>query len=415
MSTQQGRLFDDLPLPEELTHIVKIAGSSKQLGPAQRAFNRLTDQVRDKREAVARWQAQLEHLRQRALTEMMPIGEEMLSAQTDLVKRLDALLSKPSGGRRLSQKRREALSEYLLYLLEPLLAQRKDPELTAIRERHSLLTREEEAELTREMARAIIGEMFGDEALEDQEGDNLEDMLANAQARLTKQQAAEQASGKARRPSRKAQQLAEAQQEADRAVRETYRKLASHLHPDREMDEEERQRKTALMQRANEAYARNDLLTLLTLQLECEQLDANRLAELPEVRIQRLNHALREQIRLLDAETQEIIEHIAAGLDVAPLFLARVGPDVLNDIFDKRLDDARADCDAIKQRAAAIADPERQAQAIDAIVAEMSAFEEEMGFDELVMALSMDEDVPATPSSSGGRKRRKKSRCSKSR
>ncbi len=150
MTKQQGRLFDDLPLPEGLTNVVKIADSRKQLDPAQRTFNRLTDQVRKKRETVARWKAQLDHLHQRAYSEMMPLLEETQRAQTDLVKHLDALLSKPSGGKRLSQKRREALSEYLLWLLEPLLAQTDDPELKAIHDRHGVLTAEEDAELERE-------------------------------------------------------------------------------------------------------------------------------------------------------------------------------------------------------------------------------------------------------------------------
>ncbi len=134
----------------------------------------------------------------------------------------------------------------------------------------------------------------------------------------------------------------------------------------------------------------------------------DRLAELPEARIQRFNHALREQIRALDAEKQEIIDHIAAGLDTQSYFIARVGPDALDALFDKRLDDARAECDAIKQRAAALADPTRQAQTIDAIVAEMREFEEEMGFDEIFTALSMEEDTPATPSPRGGGNRRKR-------
>lgn len=412
MSKEQGRLFEDLPLPEDLTHIVKIAGSTKQLDPAQRTFNRLTDQVRKKRETVAHWKAQFDHLHRRTHSEMMPVLEEMQSAQTDLIKHLDALLSKPSGGRRLSQKRREALTEYLLWLLKPLLAETDDPELKAIRERHSVLTAEEDAELEREMTRAILGDMFGEEVLEGLEGDNLEDMLANAKKRLDEKQAAQQESGRARRPNRKARELAEAQQEADRAVRETYRKLASQLHPDRVMDEEERQRKTALMQRANEAYAKNDLLTLLTLQLECEQLDADRLAELPEARIQRFNHALRGQIRALDAEKQEIIDHIAAGLYTQSHFIARVGPDALDAIFNKRLDDARAECEAIKQRATALADPSRQSQAIDAIVTELRAFEKEMGFDELVTAMFMDEDTPSTsrPGGSGNHRKKKKRR-----
>lgn len=411
MTKQQGRLFDDLPLPEDLTNAVKIAGSSKQLNPAQRTFNRLTDQVREKREAVARWKAQFDHLHQRVLSEMMPLLEETQRAQTDLVKHLDALLSKPSGGKRLTQKRSNALGEYLLWLLEALLAQTDDPELKAIRDRHSARTDEEEAELEREMARALLGQMFGDDLLQGFEGNNLEEMLAHAQARMAEKQSAQQKAAKARRPSRKAQQLAEAQQEANRAVRETYRKLASQLHPDREMDGNKRQRKTALMQRANEAYAKNDLLTLLTLQLECEKLDAERLAELPEACIQRFNHALREQIRTLDAEKQEIIDHIAAGLNDSPRFIAQVGPDAIDALFDKRLDGARAECEAIKQRAAALADPTRQTQAIDAIIAELRAFEVEMSFDTLVTAMFTDEDTPSTPSPrSGGNRRKKKKR-----
>ena len=51
--------------------------------------------------------------------------------------------------------------------------------------------------------------------------------------------------------------------EASQSVRDVYRKLVSALHPDREADGAERERKTALMQRANQAYERNDLLELL--------------------------------------------------------------------------------------------------------------------------------------------------------
>ena len=62
-------------------------------------------------------------------------------------------------------------------------------------------------------------------------------------------------------------------QDASRSLRAVYRQLASALHPDREQDERERQRKTRLMQRVNVAYGKQDLLQLLTLQLEIEQID----------------------------------------------------------------------------------------------------------------------------------------------
>src|SRR6185436_12237903 len=59
---------------------------------------------------------------------------------------------------------------------------------------------------------------------------------------------------------------------ASQSVREVYRKLASELHPDRETDAAERERKTVLMQKVNQAYAAQDLLTLLQLQLDIEQI-----------------------------------------------------------------------------------------------------------------------------------------------
>jgi hypothetical protein len=42
--------------------------------------------------------------------------------------------------------------------------------------------------------------------------------------------------------------------------------LASALHPDRQTDAQQREVKTGLMQQANQAYARSDLLALLALQ-----------------------------------------------------------------------------------------------------------------------------------------------------
>jgi hypothetical protein len=47
--------------------------------------------------------------------------------------------------------------------------------------------------------------------------------------------------------------------------------LVAALHPDREPDEQERKRKTELMQRVNTSYGKKYLLLLLELQLEIEQ------------------------------------------------------------------------------------------------------------------------------------------------
>ncbi len=72
------------------------------------------------------------------------------------------------------------------------------------------------------------------------------------------------------------------------------------------MDPQERERKTALMQRANQAYQKNNLLQLLELQLELEHIDQSSINSLSE---DRLKYDLKKQLRELG---QEIL-HVEIG------------------------------------------------------------------------------------------------------
>ena len=62
------------------------------------------------------------------------------------------------------------------------------------------------------------------------------------------------------------------------------------------------------MQRVNQAYDGNDLLTLLGLQLEIEQIDAGHMASLTPQRLAHYNQILREQLAELEAELARSVE-----------------------------------------------------------------------------------------------------------
>ena len=312
---KQTRLFDELPLPSDLIVQPAIPGSSRHLDPEQRRFNKLSREVKALREELASWQSRFERLRQRLARDFLPLEDRLRRARIDLVKGLDRVLSAPKGQLRLSRQRREGLESCLLWLVMQLREEVDDPELVAIHDRYNPLTTEESAELDR----ALVEGMFGADALEGFAGGDLEDMLEHAQTRQAERQAKAN-----ERKTGKAVKLAQAQEEAQRAVREVYRKLASQLHPDRETDATQRRQKTDLMQRVNAAYEKGDLLTLLTLQLECEQLDADRLAELPIERIKRYNHALQEQIRALKEEKTILMHSIADVLELPPYLLSLI-------------------------------------------------------------------------------------------
>lgn len=91
---------------------------------------------------------------------------------------------------------------------------------------------------------------------------------------------------------------------ADKAVQDVYRMLARAIHPDRELDPVERERKTRLMSEVNIAYEAKDLLKLLSLQLELEQVDAAQADSMAEERLQQYSRILDEQTRQLAAELE---------------------------------------------------------------------------------------------------------------
>lgn len=111
----------------------------------------------------------------------------------------------------------------------------------------------------------------------------------------------------ARRRKTAAEQRREAEaQLATQSVREIYRKLASALHPDREPDPARREAKTAAMQRLNQAYGANDLLTLLEIQLQIEQVDTRQIAGASTQRLKHYNKVLAEQLADLKAEVEGV-------------------------------------------------------------------------------------------------------------
>ncbi|TWO70795.1 hypothetical protein FN976_14725 [Caenimonas sedimenti] len=121
-----------------------------------------------------------------------------------------------------------------------------------------------------------------------------------------------------RRAASKQKQHTQATTEASQSLRDVYRKLASALHPDREPDLQERERKTVLMQHANQAYAANNLLALLEMQLQAEQIDMERLASLDQRRLAHYITVLQEQLAELQQETRKLETWFRAAMGASP-------------------------------------------------------------------------------------------------
>ncbi|ABB13113.1 J domain-containing protein [Burkholderia lata] len=303
------------------------------LSKAQKAFNTLVQQIEKRRERLGAWEAAMPAFQKKFVDELLPLEQTSTALRIRLLNQLDdAYLQKG-----LSKAEQHTLSGMIANMARDLLDFSDDAQLKAIHARHSAADHGSnsaaEPELEPESASTP-----GATTEDDLDALSPEALMARVQAELDEQFArdmAEHAAREAQRAKRKkaprqsaalAKREAE-QAEASRSIREVYRKLASALHPDRETDPQEQERKTVLMQRVNHAYANGKLLQLLELQLEIEQIDRHAINGLGEDRLARYNGILEDQLRELDQEIQDVETGFRRTYGIAPS--VKVAPDTI--------------------------------------------------------------------------------------
>lgn len=93
----------------------------------------------------------------------------------------------------------------------------------------------------------------------------------------------------------------------NKSARTIYTELAKELHPDLESDEFERDRKTELMKEVTNAYNKNDLYTLLRLQLEYLGNKLTKVGSLVDEKLRYYNKLLKDQIQELQLQRTALI------------------------------------------------------------------------------------------------------------
>lgn len=274
------------------------------LRPDQKRFNTLIRQIAQARETLVGWRDNIALYRQAHVRSVVPLAGELSVARRQWIFALDALLNQPGWSKADGALLRELICDGAGQLLDA--DDDEDAELKALFDKHGDVDfdteRQQVRETMKQMAEAMTGVDLGD--IDGIASDD--ELLRHMHERLAQQAtAAEAAAPRAAPPKRKtaAQQRRDAEaQQATQSVREVFRKLASALHPDRETDPAQRDAKTALMQRVNQAYAGNDLLALLELQLQIEQVDAVHIADAGAQRLKHYNKVLSEQLAELKSE-----------------------------------------------------------------------------------------------------------------
>ncbi len=371
---QQESLFAfEVQHPSSESTGLRIRPTVAHLSAAQKKFNLLLEQIAVARVAVETWTAETQRLRERHLLEVVAQAKPLQALQLALALQLEQLLLSPPAGLKMTVRRRNALTDYLLQLVYTLLENDPDnSELHALHDRHSeddfASIREEDRELELEIAEDMLSNLYGDDMVDTTGVADAEELV-----RRTHERAAQQRSTEPPRKRNKREQASDARRkvEADaltQSVREIYRKLASSLHPDREPDATVRAEKTALMQRINIAYQNKDLLALLTLQMEVEQINSASLGDVPEARLAQYNQILREQLDTLKAQQQTLLQTL---FDVFETVGNRRNVSAKD--FDRVIDAQKRHFHGVSQHLdrtiAELKDPVRRLRSVDQIVA----------------------------------------------
>jgi hypothetical protein len=282
------------------------------LSPEQKRFNKLTQQIEQSHQRLASWRDSLPPFMSAHRERTVPLAQAVQQAQAAWAFELDRLL----GEKGWSKREREAMRAILCEAVWPLLASQDEPDaqLQALYDKHADQSYAEAQEQDRQafvdLMETVTGIDLGDDALEHSE----EELMMRLRQKMADQQHPgehiDPFSQASPRPSAK-QSKAQAKKQAEaeltsQSLRDIYRKLASALHPDREIDPQKREVRTELMQRANQAYEKKDLLALLALQLETAQICANDIAATAPERLKLYNKALAEQLANIRAEIKQV-------------------------------------------------------------------------------------------------------------
>jgi len=271
--------------------------------PQQKRFNTLLKKIETHRRTLEGWAAAEQAYTKLWAEEFRPAIEQIFRAQLDLLRVLDT----SSTQIKLSKHDRLKLSDIICDLAEGLIddSHPDNAELKEIFSRHfgddfDEVQQEGLAQFKAHLEEKLDIDLSGGEHItsEYEFAEFLQEKLANHATAADAAEGSTEQPKKSAHERRKEEDLAKSSQ----SVREVYRKLASALHPDRETDEQERARKTDLMQRVNNAYAEKDLLSLLQLQLEIEQINTDHISNLPQERIKHYNRVLAEQVKELEDE-----------------------------------------------------------------------------------------------------------------
>lgn len=295
------------------------------LSKNQKKFNKLLKKIEQSKKQLEELKAVSSYLREKANEKLIPEKEKILITKVECIWYYNKMYEVK--GVTAAQKR--VLSELIASNSESLLEINKEEykSLTALLEKHMSKENQEKRQIEKAEEIESLKQEFKSHTgidLDINPEDSLQDILKKIQEQIIKLSAEEdnfKASTKQKTEKKTKKQLEKEEKnkneeaEKTKSVRSIYMELVKEFHPDREIDEQEQLRKTAIMQRVTEAYSNNDLLELLKLQLELEQIKEDTIENIADEKLNHYNKVLNEQVLQLEDEIHNMSGMLASMYD----------------------------------------------------------------------------------------------------
>lgn len=314
---------------KQTTLSIAPASQQKTLSKAQKKFNTLIKKIEQQKQQLREWQDMQPVYERKVAEDYQPLWHEQALAKIAFVNLLDRAHDDTLFKKRDKSKLAHLINEIIESVLDyPDFHEQIKALYNKYQQRDFDADQQEQAAENSVLMQNLFKEMF-DIDMPDLDVNNpqaAEAILRETVAEKMRQEEEreQQAQERASRRKKSAKQLEkEAKQQEhieniSKSIQEVYRKLVKTLHPDREPDAAERQRKTELMQKVNIAYEKKDLLQLLELQLEVEQIDQNHLNNIAEERLLYFNKILQEQSNELSDEVLGMEQAFAMRAGLPP-------------------------------------------------------------------------------------------------
>ena len=314
-----------------LSALMVQPGDQAPLTPAQQRFNALLariEQLSGWIERLQAWSDRHRYAHIQALRESVQLAQMHRKSLLLFVHERLQTADLTDRQQRMARGMVRGLIDHLAAMADPQVQALAD---VYVSEEDTQEAAEEQAEAAQRL-RERIEEALGQPIEKPGQYQTPEDMMQAGMRQWQRQQEADEQRKAAKRAARKAQKQAQKKsaaaekgevppallREADAksAIRTVFRQLASALHPDREPDEQERLRKTARMSEVNAAYEKNDLSTLLRLQMQVTQVNPPSNLRMADAQLMAMASLLKEQVAALEDDLDQLQSRLSRELCV---------------------------------------------------------------------------------------------------